>query len=78
MLFNFEYDISTKRPKMKLCYMNKKVVGYMNDLFELKISPTFLDISQMSFTIKYDNKHYEIIKKHFLVHVAGMGYFVVK
>ena len=33
MLFNFEYDISTKRPKMKLCYMNKKVVGYMNDLF---------------------------------------------
>lgn len=78
MLFNFEYDISTKRPKMKLCYPNKKVVGYMNDLFELKISPTFLDISQMSFTIKYDNKHYEIIKKHFLVHVAGMGYFVVK
>ena len=78
MLFNFKYDESTKRPKMKLCYMNKKVIGYMNELFELKISPTFLDISPMTFAMKSDNKHFSIIKKHLLIHVDGMGYFVVK
>lgn len=78
MLFNFKYDKNTKKPKMKLCYMNKKVIGYMNNLFNLKISPTFLDISPMSFTMKPDNKHFDIIKKHLLIHVDGMGYFVVK
>jgi len=78
MLFNFKYDKNTKRPKMKLCYMNKKVIGYMNNLFNLKISPTFLDISPMSFTMNPDNKHFDIIKKHLLIHVDGMGYFVVK
>lgn len=78
MVFNFRYDINTKRPKMKLCYMNKKVIGYMSDLFNLKISPTFLDVSPMSFTMKFDNKHFDIIKKHLLIHVDGMGYFVIK
>lgn len=78
MVFNFNYYACQKLPKLKLCYPNKKAIGYIGKIYELKIDLTFLDISEMTFTIKSNHKLYDHFKKTMVIHVSGVGYFIIK
>lgn len=76
MKFTFNSNDLYMQPKIMLCKLDLKKLGFL-DVFNLKINPTYCDISDLSFDIMYDNEFCEYIVKYMVLEVDGFGRFTV-
>lgn len=77
MKFTFDINNLYEYPLIKICNPNRKVLGFLKEPHELKISPTFNDITEMSFTIYQAEPNYDLLCKYMVLHVDGFGHFVI-
>jgi hypothetical protein len=76
--FNGLYDI----PVLELCNPDKRQIGILTNVKNLKLSLRYNNVSEMSFTVyakinDVDYPYYDLVRKMRLIHVENMGYFVI-
>lgn len=77
MKFTFDVNNLYEYPLIKICNPNKSVLGFLKEPHNLKISPTFNDITEMTFTMYQTEPNYDLICKYMVLHVEGFGYFII-
>lgn len=70
-----------EQPVMELCNPNKRQLTIYSEVQDLKLTLRFASVSEMTFTIYKDEKRgdmqFELTRKQRLIHVEGIGYFVI-
>ena len=75
MKFLFDFNGFYEYPLIKICNPNREVLGFINKPHDLKISPTFNNITDVSF-VKYSiEENYNLLTKYMVLHIDGFGYF---
>lgn len=76
MVFEFNsYDLMIP-PKIKICRLDKEPLGFLNAT-NIKISPAFASITELSFTCYDSSNLYDCIRKEMVLEVDGFGRFVI-
>nr|DAO85017.1 MAG TPA: tail protein [Caudoviricetes sp.] len=77
----FDVNSLYEQPVMELCNPNKKQLTIYSEVQDLKLTLRFASVSEMTFTIYKDEKRgdmqFELTRKQRLIHVEGIGYFVI-
>ena len=77
----FDVNNLYEQPVMELCNPNKKQLTIYSEVQDLKLTLRFTSVSEMTFTIYKDEKRgdmqFELTRKQRLIHVEGIGYFVI-
>lgn len=77
----FDVNNLYEQPVMELCNPNKKQLTIYSEVQDLKLTLRFSSVSEMTFTIYKDEKRgdmqFELTRKQRLIHVEGIGYFVI-
>ncbi len=77
----FDVNNLYEQPVMELCNPNKKQLTIYSEVQDLKLTLRFASVSEMTFTIYKDEKRgdmqFELTRKQRLIHVEGIGYFVI-
>lgn len=77
----FDVNNLYEQPVMELCNPNKRQLTIYSEVQDLKLTLRFASVSEMTFTIYKDEKRgdmqFELTRKQRLIHVEGIGYFVI-
>ena len=77
----FDVNNLYEQPVMELCNPNKRQLTIYSEVQDLKLTLRFASVSEMAFTIYKDEKRgdmqFELTRKQRLIHVEGIGYFVI-
>lgn len=77
----FDVNNLYEQPVIELCNPNKKQLTIYSEVQDLKLTLRFASVSEMTFTIYKDEKRgdmqFELTRKQRLIHVEGIGYFVI-
>lgn len=77
----FDVNNLYEQPVMELCNPNKRQLTIYSEVRDLKLTLRFASVSEMTFTIYKDEKRgdmqFELTRKQRLIHVEGIGYFVI-